>query len=72
MNALTFSQIQNFNGVVPKGADEQSFPGGIEIEMIYSSLDSGQRYRSLQFDPRVTGFGGKTRGSRCCHYNGDN
>jgi hypothetical protein len=31
------------------------FARGVEIEVVYSSFDSRQRDRLLQFDPRVTG-----------------
>jgi hypothetical protein len=56
VNALAFVQVDYFDSVIAQRANKQSFAGCIEIEVIYSSFDSGQWDRLLQLDPGVTGF----------------
>ena len=43
MNSLSFAEIHNFNAVVTESANEQSFTGGIECEMVNSSFNARQR-----------------------------
>jgi hypothetical protein len=57
MRSLAFAQIDHFDGIVAERANEQSFAGSIEPEVIYSPFDSGQRDRLLQFDSSVVGSG---------------
>src|SRR4029077_19735165 len=40
MDLLAFAQIEHFNRIVAERTNEQSFGGGIEREVIYSSFDS--------------------------------
>src|SRR6266550_3048326 len=47
VNALAFVQVDHFNSVISKRANKQSFADCVEIEVIYSSFDSGQRDRLL-------------------------
>jgi hypothetical protein len=40
VNSLALAQIENFDTVVAKRADEQSFAGGIKRKMVDPSLDT--------------------------------
>jgi hypothetical protein len=40
VNSLAFAQVENFDGVVIKRADKQSFASGIKREMVDPSFDS--------------------------------
>ena len=58
MDALTFAQVEHLDTVVPQGTDEQSFSGRIEVEMIDSPFNSGERNCLLElqrFPRRLTG-----------------
>ena len=58
VDALAFAQVEHFGGVVAQRADEQSFAGGVEIEVINPSFHARQRDRLLQLKSRVTRFSG--------------
>jgi hypothetical protein len=66
MDSLALAQIEHFNGVITERAHEQSFALCVEIEVINSSFDSGQRDRLLQLDPRVTRFSDCSTNSGDC------
>ncbi|HZE56611.1 MAG TPA: hypothetical protein VE031_02040 [Chthoniobacterales bacterium] len=65
MNALTLSQVEDFNTIVSQRADEQSIAGRVEIEMIDSPFNSGERNRLLELQCFCGGLGSDETVAEC-------
>jgi len=65
MDSLALAQIENFNGVVAKRANEQSLPRRIECEMIDSTFNSRQSDRLLEFNGFLLRVGSNDPTARC-------
>ena len=65
VNSLAFVQIEHFDSVVTKRADEQSFARRIDCEVIDATFDSRQRDRLLEFKGFLLGAGSHDATARC-------
>ncbi|MEY2574972.1 MAG: hypothetical protein QOF80_459 [Verrucomicrobiota bacterium] len=71
VNTLTLSQIEYFHAVVAQRADEQSFAGRIEIEVVDPAFDAGEGNRLFQFQDSVIWRGGDPV-ARCRNHDPEN